>query len=249
MIYISYNEEDTASADFLNQLLRKRNFSTWIAFDQLIAGEDMGPTLFEKISNCSCFIYCLGRHGASELQQRELSAAIAADRKILPVLLPNSETDVRHALLDTHVFIDFRVDFKDRQETGRLFRLLSGDADVHQPPALESIDFGKHSNTRIARKAVNVAIVNEGKILVVQRADTQKTGGELWQLPGGKVQEGESNDDAALREIKEEVGLDLEARQLVFVREFVDKWIIDAKEDYFVMYLYIYFTSKTPLEI
>jgi hypothetical protein len=35
----------------------------------------------------------------------------------------------------------------------------------------------------------------------------------------------------------------------VFVREFVDKWIIDAKEDYFVMYLYIYFTSKTPLDV
>jgi len=249
MIYISYNEEDAASANYLNQILKERNFATWIAFDELIAGDDIDSAVWSRISNCSWFVFCLGRHGVSELQQRELSAALDADRKILPVLLPNTETDVRHVLLDTHVFIDFRRDFKDRQETVRLFRLLSGDVNARRRETLDSRDPGRRTSTRTARKAVNVAIVKDGRILVVQRAGTQKTGGELWQLPGGKILDGESNEDAAVREIKEEVGLDLDARQLVFVREFVDKWIIDANEDYFVMSLYIYFTTHAPLDV
>jgi 8-oxo-dGTP pyrophosphatase MutT (NUDIX family) len=41
-----------------------------------------------------------------------------------------------------------------------------------------------------------------GRILLVQRADTRD-----WELPGGKVDLGESAEDAAVREVAEEAGM------------------------------------------
>ncbi|MDG6903135.1 MAG: NUDIX domain-containing protein, partial [Nitrososphaerota archaeon] len=47
-----------------------------------------------------------------------------------------------------------------------------------------------------------------GKMLVVRRARDPHRG--LWAFPGGRVEAGESPSEAALRETKEEVGLDVE---------------------------------------
>lgn len=48
---------------------------------------------------------------------------------------------------------------------------------------------------------VGVALVRSGRVLAARRADT---GG--WEFPGGKVEPGESPEDAAVREIAEELG-------------------------------------------
>ncbi|MDE1858635.1 MAG: NUDIX domain-containing protein [Thaumarchaeota archaeon] len=45
----------------------------------------------------------------------------------------------------------------------------------------------------------------KGKMLVVKRAEPPHLG--LWAFPGGKVEEGESPLEAAIRETEEEVGL------------------------------------------
>ncbi len=60
--------------------------------------------------------------------------------------------------------------------------------------------------------AVNVAIIHEGKILLTQRDDF-----ETWILPSGGVEDGESLAQAAIRETKEETGLDVELTGLVGV--------------------------------
>ncbi len=59
---------------------------------------------------------------------------------------------------------------------------------------------------------VNVAVIHENQILLTQRDDF-----ETWILPSGGVEEGESVAQAAIRETKEETGLDVELTGLVGV--------------------------------
>jgi ADP-ribose pyrophosphatase YjhB (NUDIX family) len=59
--------------------------------------------------------------------------------------------------------------------------------------------------------AVSVAVVNEaGEVLMIRRSDNDK-----WALPGGAVDLGESVAQAAIRETKEETGIDCEVTGLV----------------------------------
>ena len=58
--------------------------------------------------------------------------------------------------------------------------------------------------------AVIVAIIDDGKILLTKRDDF-----EVWCLPGGSVEDGESLAEGAVREAKEETGLDVELTRLV----------------------------------
>ena len=60
--------------------------------------------------------------------------------------------------------------------------------------------------------AVNVAVIHEGKILLTKREDF-----ETWILPSGGVEDGASLAQAAIRETKEETGLDVELTSLVGV--------------------------------
>jgi ADP-ribose pyrophosphatase YjhB (NUDIX family) len=60
--------------------------------------------------------------------------------------------------------------------------------------------------------AVIVAVIDDGKVLLTKREDF-----EVWCLPGGGVEEGESLAEGAIREAKEETGLDVELTRLVGV--------------------------------
>ena len=52
-----------------------------------------------------------------------------------------------------------------------------------------------------------VAILNEGKILMARQTYRGKT---FWTFPGGSIESGETPQQAAIREVKEEVGLNVE---------------------------------------
>lgn len=53
--------------------------------------------------------------------------------------------------------------------------------------------------------AASIAVFRDGKVLLATR--TKPPADRLWSLPGGRVEAGESLEDAALRELEEEVGV------------------------------------------
>jgi len=57
--------------------------------------------------------------------------------------------------------------------------------------------------------AAGLLIDSEGRILITQRAEHKPRGG-LWELPGGKVEQGETCADALRRELAEELGVEAE---------------------------------------
>ncbi len=59
-------------------------------------------------------------------------------------------------------------------------------------------------------EVVAVALIApDGRVLMQQRAAGRQHGG-LWEFPGGKVETGETRESALVREIREELALDLD---------------------------------------
>ncbi|MCS7098334.1 MAG: NUDIX hydrolase [Candidatus Methanomethyliaceae archaeon] len=51
-----------------------------------------------------------------------------------------------------------------------------------------------------------ILVIDNGKVLLIKRGNDPNKG--LWSIPGGMVRLGESPEEAAIREFKEETGLD-----------------------------------------
>ena len=66
------------------------------------------------------------------------------------------------------------------------------------------------------KRAARAIIVEDGKFLIMQRI---KYGAEYFTLVGGRVNEGENIEQALVREIKEETGLNIVRARLVYIEE------------------------------
>lgn len=60
----------------------------------------------------------------------------------------------------------------------------------------------------MAIRVVAAVLVRDGRVLAAKRAAHKREGG-LWELPGGKVEPGESDADALVRELREELGVEV----------------------------------------
>ena len=60
---------------------------------------------------------------------------------------------------------------------------------------------------------VGAIIIDEHRILLVQRRNPPAQG--TWSLPGGRVEPGETSDQAVVREVREETGLIVTPRRVV----------------------------------
>ncbi|HVX58508.1 MAG TPA: NUDIX domain-containing protein [Candidatus Saccharimonadales bacterium] len=61
--------------------------------------------------------------------------------------------------------------------------------------------------------SVFIAVISDGKVILTKRKNTSFMDG-FYDLPSGHVEEGESIKDAAVRELKEETGVDVEPKEL-----------------------------------
>ncbi|MBM4241348.1 MAG: NUDIX domain-containing protein [Euryarchaeota archaeon] len=68
--------------------------------------------------------------------------------------------------------------------------------------------------------AVRVLLTDEnGKVLIIKRSTDSKTNPGKWELPGGKVDQGESFDHALIREVLEETNLKIALDHVVGASE------------------------------
>lgn len=81
--------------------------------------------------------------------------------------------------------------------------------------------------------AVSAAIVRDGKVLAVRRA--RKPALNLYTLPGGGVEIGETLHEAVIREVREETGLDVEPVALAGEREVIVRDAQGQVERHFVI--------------
>jgi 8-oxo-dGTP diphosphatase len=61
---------------------------------------------------------------------------------------------------------------------------------------------------------VGAAIIVRGRLLAAQRADPPELAGG-WEFPGGKVEPGETDEEAVARECREELGIGITVGQQV----------------------------------
>ncbi len=69
------------------------------------------------------------------------------------------------------------------------------------------------SSSRLVLVSAAALIDGDGRVLIAQRPQGKSLGG-LWEFPGGKVEPGESPETALIRELKEELDVDVAAADL-----------------------------------
>ncbi len=88
------------------------------------------------------------------------------------------------------------------------------------------------------RPAIGVSVLVRGAdgVLLVRRGRPPLAG--LWSLPGGRVEFGERLEEAAIREIREETGIDIEGLVQIDVAEIIGRQSDGGIEDHFVLIVF-----------
>jgi len=73
----------------------------------------------------------------------------------------------------------------------------------------------------LPRVGVGAVVIRDGKILLVKRGSSPGKG--LWAPPGGLVELGETVRKAAEREILEETGVTIRAKEAFYIFDFIDR--------------------------
>jgi 8-oxo-dGTP pyrophosphatase MutT (NUDIX family) len=101
-----------------------------------------------------------------------------------------------------------RVEIERRLRSFELHRAIPG---THRVAAVAVAVAEEGEGARLAGIPAPDAWSREAALILTRRASHLRNHPDQWALPGGRVDAGESAEEAALRELAEEVGLDLDA--------------------------------------
>jgi len=93
-------------------------------------------------------------------------------------------------------------------------------------------DGEEHFVAKISQKAI---IERDGKVLLVRHPKS-----DHWEFPGGRLNKGELPEEGLIREVKEELGVDIELQRIVAVNTFA---LYDEGDHLTIAY---YATLKDP---
>lgn len=71
------------------------------------------------------------------------------------------------------------------------------------------------------QSAVGAIVIRENRVLLVKRSNLPGKG--LWAIPGGRVKLGETLKEAARREVKEETGVTIRAKDPVYTFDLIER--------------------------
>jgi ADP-ribose pyrophosphatase len=98
----------------------------------------------------------------------------------------------------------------------------------------------KHDYPDVPRVGVGAVVIKDGRVLLVRRGIPPSEG--LWAIPGGHVELGETLQETAEREILEETGVVVTARNPIYTFDLIERdksgrirfhyIVVDVKADY-----------------
>ena len=64
---------------------------------------------------------------------------------------------------------------------------------------------------------VNIIVANDNKEILITKRDLRKDFGGLWEVTAGSILAGETSKKGAIRELKEETGIDIKENELILL--------------------------------
>lgn len=98
----------------------------------------------------------------------------------------------------------------------------------------------KMTNNKNIQFGVKALIVNEGKFLVMHNNGVKE---DLWELPGGRMEYGETAEETLMREIAEETGVTVRSIKLL------DTWNLVKKEYQITGIIYLCILGKGEVRL
>ena len=145
-------------------------------------------------------------------------------------------------------YTNFNLFYKDR---------IIGETEINNMELLDIVDeknniTGKIVDREIVHKdglwhrEVGVIIINEkGELLLEKRSATKKQSPNKWAICAGHIESGDIPENAIVREIKEEIGIDVKFEDLQFLDVFKrNKKFENGQENNTFIYIYVYKTKN-----